>query len=232
VSEYADWPAEADAIAGNIDYDDELVDGGYVGYDDEGYGYDEWAPEIDPSDPLFQEAAREYALAELQDIIPELVEQQLGPLGREMEAALDEQRLAAGWDWAHQHLDGLGVPENDRQELVELVAANLGDAAQQAGVDVVRFLQLAEQAAGIGNGDGEAAAVAMLEIGAAALERHRSIANAKGDEYEVFDRYFRQEPLGASTGLGALITGRAPTQSSSAPPGDEFAVLRKYFPNG
>jgi hypothetical protein len=217
--EYGDWPAEADAVAGNLDHLD--VDG------EPDYGYDSpddqlpWQP-IDTDSPEFRELARQYALEEAHAAVSQLVENHLAPLGAQMEVALEQQDFAAGMDQVYDALEGFGVAEDDRQAVFEITAENLEQAAAQIGVDVPTFLQAMEEAYGLGDGSGAAAALAALEIGAASMARAHEHANAK-DEFAVYDLHFRQP----------LYTERGPTTlEQPSTPGDEFGVLRKWFPNG
>jgi hypothetical protein len=223
MSEFApEWPVEADAIAGNMDHLDVDAEPDY-GYDDEG-DLLPWEQEaaIDPQSPEFQQAASAYALEHVQSTIEHLIQEHIAPLGAQMEAALEQQDVDAGMDQAYSALEEWGVAENDRQAVIEITVENLQQAADQIGTDIPTFLLEWDRLAG-GDGSGQAAALTALELGAASLARAHEHTNAK-DEFAVYDLHFRRGPLLDEHGP------TTPLQPST--PGDEFGVLRKWFPNG
>jgi hypothetical protein len=226
MSDYAfDYPAEADALAGNVDHlDTEYDSSGEYGYGDDLYSYgDEYVPATDPESPEFREAARQYGMEHVQDVIEHLVQTQLVPLHSQLESIVNEQQAAQGVEDAYDRLADYGIAEEDRGAVFDMVHQHTHEMAAQLGVDVPTFLQLMEQHAGVGNGSGEAAALMLLELGAAATTRATAPA---ADEFGVLRNYF---PRGDDT---SLIHGEPMPLGGQEPlpRGNEFSVLAKYFP--
>jgi hypothetical protein len=205
------WPVEADAVAGNVDYDDDYVDSYY---DDSLSGE---PVEIDPSDPQFQEAARQYALENTQGVIEQLIGEHLAPLGAQMEAALEEQQLAAGQAQADGILEAAGLDEAGRDQAFGIADAFVNTYAQELGVQPDVWIGLLAEYRGVSVPE---AAQMILEETANVVQHQDRMAGAK-DEFGVLDRYF--QPI---TPVHSNAPGHSPVQGSN-----EFDVLRKYFPD-
>jgi hypothetical protein len=204
------YPAVADAVAGNIDHLDTE------------YGYSEepspWQPEFAPDDPespeeqealaVFNEAARAYGIEHAQQIVGQLIDTELAPLGAEMEAALEQQRNAAGWEVADQILSEAGLDEADRERTLELADGFVEQFAANLGIEPGQWLEAFARYQG---GSVEQAAQVVLQS-AANVVRNEAQARGAADEVEL-----------------ARLHTRLPQPGGSIPPGgDEFSVVRKY----
>ena len=219
--EYGDWPAEADAVAGNIDHLDVDAEPDY-GYDD-GTGALPWEPGAEPvvdtDSPEFQEAARRYALEHTQGVIDQLIGEHLAPLGAQMEAALEEQQLAAGWTQADGILEAAGLDEAGRDQAFGIADEFVNTYAQELGVPSDVWIAALAEYKGVSVPE---AAQMILEETANVVQHQDRMAGAK-DEFDVLHRYF--QPI-------TPVHSTAPGHPPGGPGGDEFSVLRKYFPNG
>jgi len=216
--EYGDWPAEADAVAGNIDHLDVDAEPDY-GYDD-GSDLLPWEPgaEIDTQSPEFQEAAREYAREHVQSTIEHLIQENLAPLGAQMEAALEEQQLAAGQAQADGILEAAGLDEAGRDQAFGIADAFVNTYAQELGVPPDVWIAALADYKGVSVPE---AAQMILEETANVVQHQDRMAGAK-DEFDVLHRYF--QPI-------TPVHSTAPGHPPGGPGGDEFSVLRKWFPN-
>jgi hypothetical protein len=213
VSEFAaepsvDWPPEADAV------DDEL----------------DWSPEADavddaygPDSPAFREAARAYGMQHAEQLVAQLVDQHVAPLTTELDAVLEQQRLDEAHGVAIERLGELGVEEDDHHAVLGAVSDTVGNVANQLGVDPLTCLRLIEQAAGIGDGSGDAAALMMLEL---ASEAWKTSAPVEGDEHAVLRKYFPNGGQGLFESEPVPFGGQTPVE------GDEHAVFEKWRREG
>jgi hypothetical protein len=221
MSEFApEWPVEADAIAGNMDHLDVDAEPDY-GYDDEG-DLLPWEQEaaIDPQSPEFQEAAREFAREHVQSTIEYLIQENLAPLGAQMEAALEKERQADGWDVAADVLEEAGLEEAVWEQAVETAEQFVDWHAQQMGVDAKQWLELLAESRGIDVGD---AAKLVLQAVSDAHHHNERFKPGSG-ERAVVAKYF---------GDPTPAPARNPTDEAA--PGarnPERAVVTKYFGGG
>src|SRR5262245_14703989 len=116
---YSDFPAEADAVAGNID--------GEIEYDDLDPYYDQpgdplpWQPSVDRDSPEFQEAVRQQALEEVHRTVIPAVVSQVAPLHAEVEGWISEHEAAAGREEGYERLGNLGVAEEHQAQVFDMV---------------------------------------------------------------------------------------------------------------
>lgn len=175
-------PAEADAVAGNIDHPD-------LDYDVEGIP---WEPDAaDTPDPeelvqLFNEAARQHGMEHAQEIVEHLIGTHIAPLGAEMESMLEQERYAEGWDAADGIFEEAGLDEGARDEAFEAAEAFVDWHAREMGVDPAQWLGLL--AASRGTDEAGAARLVFQAVGDV-MQHHAHLANAK-DELAVVDKYF------------------------------------------
>jgi hypothetical protein len=123
-TEQGGWPAEADAVASNVDFDDS-----YVEAQPETSGESpDW--ELQAFEDAAREYGREYAEASLQRVIAERLE----PLAQEMESALQGRRQEEGTQAALKILGERGVVESDREEVLSRTEAMLDQELEARGM--------------------------------------------------------------------------------------------------